>query len=160
VKKWYAVYTKPHNEYRVARKLESKNIETYVPEIKSSGSRQKMPFFPNYLFVRIDLEVDHPKNWIWTPGLRYLVKLGGQPFAIADEIIQHIQKRIKTFEANLIKGSQFKPGDNVRIKKVPFQEMEAVFDKSITPNQRAQVLIKIFGNIHKIKIDIVNLEEK
>ena len=58
-KKWYAVYTKPKWEKKVAHLLLKKEIENYCPvktSIKQWADRKKAivePLFPSYVFVRI-----------------------------------------------------------------------------------------------------------
>jgi transcription antitermination factor NusG len=58
--KWFAVYTTPRHEKRVAQHLTLREIEHYLPLYKSErkwndGSRVTLdlPLFPSYLFVRI-----------------------------------------------------------------------------------------------------------
>jgi transcription antitermination factor NusG len=58
-RKWYAVYTKPQSERKVAASLEKKRIESFCPHnrmLYGQGSRRKMvyePLFPTFVFVNI-----------------------------------------------------------------------------------------------------------
>ena len=55
---WYALHSKPNAEYQVAMILTQQGIETYLPEIevaKKQRAYHKKPFFPCYLFCRVDL---------------------------------------------------------------------------------------------------------
>ena len=55
-KNWYAVYTKPYCEKKVARVLNRKGIEIFLPlnSKKSSlwGNRQQEPLFKSFIFLR------------------------------------------------------------------------------------------------------------
>ncbi|HZZ75628.1 MAG TPA: transcription termination/antitermination NusG family protein, partial [Puia sp.] len=61
-KKWYAVYTKPHCEKKVADLLTRKGIENYYPQnnvLKHWSDRKKIvhaPLFSSFVFVRISIE--------------------------------------------------------------------------------------------------------
>jgi transcription antitermination factor NusG len=73
---WYAVYTKPNAEYRVARLLQLKGLEVFLPEIPSWKPRRghrTEPLFPSYVFVRADWSAVPPTTVEWTPGVRRLV---------------------------------------------------------------------------------------
>jgi len=63
-KNWYAVYTRPKWEKKVAELLSRKRIENYCPlhkSIKQWSDRKKTifePLFNSYVFVHVD-ETDH-----------------------------------------------------------------------------------------------------
>ena len=54
---WYAIYTKPRNEKKVAENLAAIGIESYCPivtTLKQWSDRKKMvetPLIPSYVFV-------------------------------------------------------------------------------------------------------------
>ncbi len=56
---WYAVYTKPQSERKIAALLQKKKIESFCPHnrvITGYGNRRKMvyqPLFPTFVFVYI-----------------------------------------------------------------------------------------------------------
>ena len=53
---WILLYTKPYKERQVQDRLRAADIEVYLPEImveQQSGTKKK-PFFPCYLFSRVD----------------------------------------------------------------------------------------------------------
>ena len=57
---WFALYTKPHNEIKVAEKLLSMGIEAYCPTIvveKQWSDRKKkiqQPLLNSYVFVKVN----------------------------------------------------------------------------------------------------------
>ncbi len=60
-RQWYAVYTVPRNEKSVARHLDLREIEYFLPTYETSRiwkNRQRvkvvLPLFPTYVFVCID----------------------------------------------------------------------------------------------------------
>src|ERR1700676_1034212 len=57
---WYAVFTVPQNEKSVARHLQMRDVESFLPtyeEIRTWKNRQRvkvvLPLFPTYVFARI-----------------------------------------------------------------------------------------------------------
>src|SRR6056297_1144239 len=115
--KWYAVYTRPHNEKKVCSWLKENNIECYLP-LKSSlrqwSDRKKWieePLFRSYIFVRVSY-IEY-FNVLSIPGVVKYVSFGGQPQAIPDNQIEYIkiivQQRDQEIEVNyknIRKGSE------------------------------------------------------
>ncbi|NJN99132.1 MAG: hypothetical protein HC875_36085 [Anaerolineales bacterium] len=53
----------------------------------------------------------------------------------------------------------FKPGDTVRIKSGPFEDMLAQFDSPTTPAERVQVLLELLGRFCRVKVNVADLEK-
>ncbi|MCB0193934.1 MAG: hypothetical protein KDJ65_18430 [Anaerolineae bacterium] len=161
MEQWYTLHTKPNAEYECASILQERGIHTYLPEIKTAHSNQERePFFPCYLFSKIDFEAIGLSHIQWTPGLRRIVTFDEQPTPIPAEVIELIQKKLREFEATQQGlAHSFKKGDTVKIKEGPFQDMLAVFDGPSTPSERVQVLLDILGNANRVQVDVCQLEE-
>ncbi len=93
--KWYAVYSKPNCEKKVAEILTQKKIENYCPinrvEKYWNGSRKltEEPLFTNYIFVR-GTEFQHTElKKIY--GIVNLVYWLGKPVVITDLEIETIR---------------------------------------------------------------------
>jgi transcriptional antiterminator RfaH len=159
--RWYTLYTKPKSEFQVANGLQRRGIQTYLPEIElpQKGRRQQpQPFFPCYLFVKIDLSAVGLSVVQWTPGLRRLVAFGNQPVPLPDEVIDLIQRRLGEIEAS---GGwpvhPFQPGDTVRFTEGPFRDMLAIFEGPTGPSERVQVLLSILGRLSRVQVSPANL---
>ncbi|NJN99131.1 MAG: hypothetical protein HC875_36080 [Anaerolineales bacterium] len=71
MEQWYTLYTNPNAEYQVVAALQQRQIETYLPELlslKANKGKGKQPFFPCYLFARIDFEQGGFVTVRWTPA--------------------------------------------------------------------------------------------
>ena len=86
---WFAVYTAPRNEKRVAELLELRRVENFLPTYRSSrqwknGTRPEieLPLFPNYLFIHIVRE-DRGRV-LATPGVVMIVGRGVEPAPLPD----------------------------------------------------------------------------
>ena len=163
MEQWYTLYTKPNAEYQVAVALQQRDIQTYLPEIevvKARRGRKHAPFFPCYLFARVDFTLTKLSSVQWTPGLRRVVSFGGRPVPLPEAIIDLIRGKLGEIEAA---GGRpvhpFKPGDTVRITEGPFRDMLAIFEGPTRPAQRVQVLLSILGHASRTQVDPDDLEK-
>jgi len=156
---WYALYTKPHKEHHVSSFLESRGLETYLPTVwvRKDGRRKTEPFFSCYLFARFDPADCFPQIR-WTPGLRRVLSFGSQLAPVADELISSIRKRLADMGELSHKVSRFKAGDRVAIKAGPFRDFSAIFDQSLSSQDRAWVLVEFLGRCTRFDLPLDWLE--
>lgn len=161
MKNWYTLQTNPNAEYQVTTYLVRRGIDFYLPEVdapRSRRQRKKKPFFPGYLFIKVDFEQVELSAIRWTPGLRRIVSFDDQPLAVDDEVIDYIQSCLDRQKQQPAEHD-FKPGDVVKIKDGPFAGLEAVFDSDITPAKRVQILLQILGHANRVTINVDDLEK-
>jgi transcription antitermination factor NusG len=127
-KNWYAVYTKPLWEKKVATQLEQKNIEHYCPLNKVErqwSDRKKIilkPLFTSYVFVRVAV-TDHVEVK-QTHGITNFVYWLKKPAIIKDEEIEVIKKFMKEYQNVKLEKSIVNVNDRVRIIGGPLMERE------------------------------------
>ena len=145
-RQWYALHVKVYKEQAVHEYLTSKGITNYYPFLQvrpvNPRARKRRPFFPGYLFVRLDLDELGRNALRWTEGTHGLVNYGGEPAPVPENLIQEIQRRVE--ECNAAGGRQppsLKPGDRVRIVEGAFEGYEAIFDTGLDGKDRVQVLL-------------------
>ncbi|MFB3887077.1 MAG: transcription termination/antitermination protein NusG [Thermodesulfobacteriota bacterium] len=146
---WYVVQTKPASEGRVRAHLTNQGIEVFLPLLKTSDyCWGKMvprirPFFPNYLFARIDLERSYYRVK-WTRGVSKILGTGDRPVPISEKVIQSIQG--KTGRDNLVDlEEEWKKGDIVQIASGPFKELRGIFQKKMSDQERVRILLSLLG---------------
>jgi transcription elongation factor/antiterminator RfaH len=163
MEQWYTLYTKPNAEYQVVTTLQKRGIQTYLPEIelpKDRRARDRKPFFPCYLFIKVDLRVVGLSRVRWTPGLRRIVAFDDWPVPLPDGVISLIQRKLG--ELNAAGGRPahvFRPGDTVRITDGPLQSMLAIFEGPTTPAERVQVLLTFLGQARRASVPVTDLEK-
>ncbi len=157
---WFALYTKPYKEYLVRDILRRRGLETYLPEVRVAkprrGRRSRRPFFPCYLFARFDPLSSEAAHVQWTPGLRRIVSAGGQPVPVPEGVVNHIRRRLERMVVVQEEGP-FKRGDRVRILRGPFEGLDAIFDRRLTPEGRVRVFLEWMSRWVAAELDLADL---
>jgi transcriptional antiterminator RfaH len=148
---WYALHSKPSKEAFLWQQLSLHEIEGYYPCLRvqpvNPRSRKSRPYFPGYVFGRMDLEQVNLSTLQWLPGSVGIVSFGGMPAPVPDHLIAAIRRRVE--EINAAGGELFdglKPGDTVTIQAGPFRGHEAVFDMRLSGEDRVRVLLKLLNH--------------
>lgn len=163
---WYAVQSKRFNEARVVRHLATKAVPAFLPFIEVVHRRRGMrcrglePLFPGYLFVRLARFSGSPHEWDvvrWSPGVRRILGVQGEPVSVPDDAIQAIQERMQGL-GFLRPGRRFADGARVRFRSGPMGGLEAVLDGGMSRAGRVHVLLELLGNVRRIETDELELE--
>jgi len=158
-KRWYALRSKPRKEDVVWKQVLSKDIECFYPRLRvhpvNPRSRKVKPYFPGYMFVRVDIDDIGISTFRWLPHTYGLVTFGGEPAYVPDNLIHALKQRVEEIaEAGGELFDGLKPGDKVRIEKGPFSGYEAIFDHRKPGKERVRVLLKLLGSERKVPIEL------
>lgn len=148
-KTWYAVYTRPRWEKKVAALLLEAGIENYCPINKVTrqwSDRKKVvlePVFKGYVFVRLE----DNKKWEVKkiPGILNFVYWLGKPARIRDEEIDVIRKFLNEFNDVQVEAKGFVVNTEVRIKQ------------GVLMNYKG-IVVEVLGNRAVVKIDTLDLQ--
>ena len=140
---WHVLYAKSHSERQVANALQARGFQVYLPLIPVARPRsdrpRTRPYFPGYLFVLYDLDGLGISQLIYTPGLKSLVTFGDEPATTRGCRFGAYSPRTgKTPCAGTNKERSYARGDPVEIMADPFREIEAIFDRRLTPDARVR----------------------
>ena len=133
---WYAVYTRPRSEKKLAEGLQKLGIEHYLPLLRTRkkwSDRYKWveePVFASYLFVHIEFERDSLRV-LKLPQAVYFVSTEGAPTVIEAYDIDLLRLAVDNFAESLTlrDTSALAAGETVRIKDGPFAGKEAVIER-------------------------------
>jgi transcriptional antiterminator RfaH len=162
-KHWYLVQTKPRQEHLAQENLERQGYSTYLPLIRNIrrrlGNRHYTdePFFPRYMFIRLNTLTD---NWApirSTIGVINLVRFGQWPTPVPDNLIQQIRDKANPDTGLHEIERELNKGDRVRILDGPLMGYEGIF---LAPSgqERVLVLMEIMGKQARLKVDADALE--
>ncbi len=156
---WYALRSKPRKEEVVWRQARDQGYEVFYPRLRvhtvNPRARKIRPYFPGYLFVRVDIESSGLSVFQWMPHATGLVTFGGEPAAVPENLIVAIRKRLE--EINAAGGEVFdglKPGDVVTINYGPFEGYEAIFDARLPGSERVRVLLQLLSNQRRLPVEL------
>lgn len=127
-KQWYALYTRPRWEKKVADLLEKKKVEVYCPlnrVEKQWADRKKVvlePLFTSYVFVHIS-EQEH-LGIKQTDGVVNFVYWLNKPAVIRNEEIDTIKKFLNEYDHVSVERTQVNLNDRVRIINGPLMMWE------------------------------------
>ena len=163
ISQWYVVQTHPRAEARAVSHLLRQGYQPYLPRfLKRRRHARRIdlvpaPFFPNYLFVALDLasQVWHPIQS--TVGVARIIRNGDAPAQIDGRIVESLKMRED--ESGFIQFQQqpaFRRGDKLRVIEGVFGDALAIFE-SMTDSQRVTVLLDLLGRKVRVVLDSVSV---
>src|SRR5512145_25294 len=100
---WYVLRSKPNKEDFFCDQLLAHRFEVYHPRIPvrtvNPRARKVRPYFPGYLFVRIDLELTTASLLHWMPGSAGLICFDAEPASVPDCLLNAIRQRVEQISA-------------------------------------------------------------
>ncbi len=164
MKQWFVAHTQPSKEAFAEQQLLLQGFEAYLPRYQKVRLHARKidtvlaPLFPRYLFVSLDLTLDHWRSVNGTRGISYLLMNNDLPLAVSDSIIKNL-KANEDIDGNLPLSSLvlFTKGDRVRIAEGTFEGQIASFEK-LDSNQRIELLLNFLGREMKVSLPIYAVE--
>lgn len=159
-KKWFAVYTRPRCEKKVAEILTRKKIENYCPinkVVRQWSDRKKEvyePLFTSYVFVRVpEKQISLLKQ---IQGVINVIYWLGKPAVIRDSEIEVI-KRFLCEHINIkLEKTKIKVNDRIRVIGGPLMELEG--HVLSIKNKTAKVELPSLGYMMFAELDAANVE--
>jgi transcriptional antiterminator RfaH len=155
---WYAIRVKPRFEKIVALRLRGKGYEEFLPMRASCRERPgrvklaEKPLFPGYLFCRFDETKRLPI--LMTPGLFYIVTLGGRLAPVPDDEIASLQAVVGS---NLpIEECPYSPGDKVLITGGALTGVQGAVSR-VKQNCRVIVSVSMLARSVAVEVDEASL---
>ncbi len=163
---WYALRSKPRKEDVAWKQVRDRGYEVFYPRLRvnpvNPRSRKFQPYFPGYLFVRVDLDEVGISALQWLPYTIGLVSFGGEPSSVPENLIHAIKRRVE--EISQAGGEVFDglhKGDVVQISFGPFEGYEAIFDTRLPGTERVRVLLQFLSDRYvPIELDASHLDTK
>jgi transcription antitermination factor NusG len=159
---WYAVYTSCRHEQKVYERLVKKSIYAFLPRMevwsrrKDQRKKIKIPLFPGYLFVNVDLE---PYVWLEilkTPGVAYILG-NNKPTPIPESQIASIQILLENDV--LIRPHPYtKIGQKVRVVNGPLMGCEGILLRNKPNQQRLIISVELLNRAVSAEIHEADAE--
>lgn len=156
---WYLIQTKPRGEMLALENLSNQGYKCYLPLLKVEkriGSKvevQKLPLFPRYLFIQLELDFfskgSSPIRS--TRGVSQLVRFGLTPAKVHDELIELM--RVRELECESRVEPLYKTGQKIKIFKGVFAGFESIY-QGMDPQMRVIVLLEFMSKSLEIKLEL------
>jgi transcription termination/antitermination protein NusG len=156
---WYAIYTKPRHEKRVAEQLIQKSVETLLPVYecirrwKNGRHRVHFPLFPGYAFVRIALK--DRLDVIKVPGVIRIVGSDRGPLPLANEEIEGLQQGLAA-GIDVLPHPYLAAGRRVRVVSGPLRGMRGIMIRR-KGNYRIVVSLDLIMQSMMADVDIADV---
>jgi transcription elongation factor/antiterminator RfaH len=154
---WYVLHTKPHKERQLASLLHQQKVEAYLPQVRvwpaNPRAARIRPYFPSYLFARMESGVVGSSRIQWMPGLQRVVEFGGQPAIVPDHFIQALKKRLDEIQAaGGLVLAQLEHGDPVKVVHGPFAGYGAIFDTRLGGADRVRIFLRLVEESQRFQV--------
>lgn len=154
---WYVVYTKARQESVALENLSRQKFEVYCPCIsvckrdKSGLVRRIQPFFPRYIFLRLDFQADNCSLIRSTRGVSGLVRFDGVPKQVPASLIEALRHNEDNEKLQIVTPANWKQGDVVEIEQGPFSGYQCIYQAQKGAD-RVAVLLNIIGKQTRVTI--------
>ena len=133
---WYLIQTKPNAHQIASYNLKQQGFDVFLPFVIKTTKKgtkfvnNKIPLFPNYLFMGTQLKHIPWKSINATRGVTKAVTLDGTYRTVSVELIKGLKSRCDS--NGIIKAeSAISSGDKVRIERGPLTEFICKVEKHI-----------------------------
>ncbi len=157
---WYAVFTYPQHEKSVARQLDMREIEFFLPTYETTRvwkNRQRrklaLPLFPTYLFVHITSS--QRTKVLQSPGVLRIIGNGKESIALPTSEIDFLRsgfcrERAEPFRELVV-------GETVRIKNGVMQGVEGTLVRR-SDSMRFVLTLKLINQHAAVQVNAEDLE--
>ena len=147
--RWYAVHCKPHRESAAASHLANQDFTVFLPRREKMRrharkiEKIRQPFFPGYLFIRLDIARERWRCVNSTFGVIRIVTQNEHPAPAPRGVIEALMAACDS-EGNLRWRTELALGQKVRVIDGPLMELVGELDQ-LTDADRVRVLLDIMG---------------
>jgi len=140
---WYAAYTSPRHEKKVAQQMEGSRIQCFLPlyrSVRRWKDRRKqldLPLFPGYIFARFALR--DRLQVLQLPGVVQLVGFSGKPAPLPDAEIESLRNGL-TGNLRVEPHPYLQVGKRVRVHSGPMAGLEGIL---IRRKEKFRVVLSI-----------------
>lgn len=156
--RWYVIRTKPRQEKKVECHLRQLCVETFLPLLRQNKMVRRTrktvlsPLFPGYTFARFEVRT-HDRAVSYARGVLAIVRFGGKPAEISQELIDAIKIRLENGYLTP-DPKHFQRGQILHINGGPLAGLEAVFVREMTDRNRVLLLLNTLGLHAKLNMSI------
>jgi transcription antitermination factor NusG len=152
--RWYALYTLPRHEKRVADQIKQQGLVCFLPlyrSIRRWKDRRKelsLVLFPGYVFVRMALQ--SRVRILQLAGAVHLVAFNGRPVELPEEEIENLRSRLSG-SGNIEPHPYLSAGRQVRVRSGPLRGLEGII---LRTKDRCRIVLSIHLIMRSIAVEV------
>ena len=157
---WYAVYTCPRHEKRVAEHCTLRAIESFLPLYETVHRWQDrlkkvaLPLFPGYLFVRIALE--QRLRVLQVPSVVEMVSFSGGPAPVPDTDIESLRQALES-KRPATPYSYINAGQRMRVRSGPLAGLEGIVVREKS-HWRLVLSVDLIQQAVAVELDVADVQ--
>ena len=162
-KVWIVVATRPNAEGQAVQNLKRQGYECYCPytHVPRRHARRtetvRRPFFPGYLFVKIDRSRDQWRPIMYSRGVRAIVRFGERLGVVPGEVVEALIAREASGGLKPPPASErLDVGQRVALHGTLFDDFVCTVT-SIEPRERVCVLLEFMHHVVKVVVPSENV---
>ena len=161
-RRWYVVHAFTGREKDADAHLRNQGFETFNPiEIRTVRHARRLvtrasAFFPGYVFVRIDVELDQWRCINGTRGVRSLIMQAERPVACPRGLVERLVEAADA-QGVIETHSMLQPGQKVKVRTGPFADLVGTLER-LDNAGRAKVLLEIMSGERSVRMAGHDLE--
>jgi transcription antitermination factor NusG len=151
---WYAAYTSPRHEKSVAKQLEERRIDYFLPtyhSVRRWKDRRKevdLVLFPGYVFVHIPLS--DRLQVLQLPGVVRFVNFHGLPAALPENEIEALRSGLQN-QIRMKSHPYLKVGRRVQVKNGPMAGVQGILARR---KQNCRLIISLDAIMRSVALEI------
>lgn len=173
--KWFIVHVRTGQEEKIKKLIEARLInagntkvkqiiiptENVVENIKGNKTVRPKRFFPGYLILEADDDVD---DITWhliktTNGVFNVLGAGTRPAPLQGNEINNLLQEIEERKAKPVPKVEFNKGDKVVITDGPFVNFNGLVEDVNNERERLKVSVSIFGRSTILELNFWQVEK-
>lgn len=160
---WFALYVQVNHEKEVAKRLEQKIIDCFLPTMECWSKRLdrrkkiQVPLFPGYVFVFAVLDNYTNLNILKTPGALNILRNSEGPLPIPPYQIENLRTMV-TSAQQLSAHPYLKEGDWVRVVRGPLAGCVGILNRLDPRRGRLVVGVDIIKKSVSVELDTEDVE--
>ena len=151
---WYALYTCPRHEKRVAEQIRQRRVSCFLPlyrSVRRWKDRRKeleLALFPSYVFVHIAPQ--HRLQVLQLPGAVRFVSCNGQPVPLPDGEVESLMNGLAT-GARVEPHPYLRIGRGVRVRSGPFATTKGIL---VRRRDRFRVVLSLDLIMRSVSVEV------
>ncbi|MDO8837353.1 MAG: transcription termination/antitermination NusG family protein [Parvibaculum sp.] len=155
--RWYVAAVQPGREDAVEVHLARQGFVSFAPRrlktVKHARrlTERKVPLFPGYVFVSLDLDLQRWRSVNGTFGVRSLVTAGDRPSPVPRGLVESFID-LTDMSGTMNAGPDLTPGQRVQVLTGPFADFIGTIER-LDSNGRVRVLLGMLNGESPVTMD-------